>query len=384
MTNNSEDSKTKPLCYDREPVFLPTDKATNIFSRTDGILFTNFPASRQTGHSINSSVIGHFLHIVSDEPIKEGWNINTATNEVLYVKDVRQAIENVQNKYGEQVTKPIIATTDPELLWSENKPGILQIKTNIATISQPDIEYLISLHNHNRKGGVKVIEKEITEGDFEDILNALHDPELPLNEKDGAEECFRLAQQMVSQALNRKNKSVDVEKLADEYADKQGVNYPIPPEYQQMIKTQIATAYRDGLITRQSNDDKLQELLDWIETLLSAESKLGASDDIIKTLLSVKYKIESLSQPVNDDKKFGSPNWKLLVNFYMYLAENGRLKPRTSKFNNEDVDAFIKSITPKQMVEYEEKLVTDFSGNSSGGAINIQPKLKDGNIIIIR
>lgn len=39
---------------------------------------------------------------------------------------------------------------------------------------------------------------EIAEKDFENVLNALHDPELPLNEKDGAEECFLLAQQMVA------------------------------------------------------------------------------------------------------------------------------------------------------------------------------------------
>lgn len=39
----------------------------------------------------------------------------------------------------------------------------------------------------------------------------------------------------------------------------------------------------------------LKELLDWIEISLSAESKLGASDDVIKYLLNVKYKIELLN-----------------------------------------------------------------------------------------
>lgn len=38
----------------------------------------------------------------------------------------------------------------------------------------------------------------------------------------------------------------------------------------------------------------LNELLDWTEISLSAESKLGASDDVIKSLLNVKYKIESI------------------------------------------------------------------------------------------
>ncbi len=39
----------------------------------------------------------------------------------------------------------------------------------------------------------------------------------------------------------------------------------------------------------------LEELLDWIKIRLSAESKLGASDEVIKALLSVKYKIELLN-----------------------------------------------------------------------------------------
>lgn len=52
-------------------------------------------------------------------------------------------------------------------------------------------------------------ETEITEKDFENILNALHDPELPLNEKDGAEECYQLAQRMVLQSVERKEEEVD-------------------------------------------------------------------------------------------------------------------------------------------------------------------------------
>ncbi len=45
-----------------------------------------------------------------------------------------------------------------------------------------------------------------------------------------------------------------------------------------------------------------EKLIEWIETILSAESKLGASDEVIKALLSVKYKIESLSQPLSESE----------------------------------------------------------------------------------
>jgi hypothetical protein len=46
----------------------------------------------------------------------------------------------------------------------------------------------------------------------------------------------------------------------------------------------------------QCQKDIFNELNEWIVITLSAESKLGASDNVIETLLSVKYKIESLNK----------------------------------------------------------------------------------------
>ena len=46
----------------------------------------------------------------------------------------------------------------------------------------------------------------------------------------------------------------------------------------------------------QCQEDIVEELKEWIEITLSAESKLGASDSVIEALLGVKYKIESLKK----------------------------------------------------------------------------------------
>ncbi len=46
----------------------------------------------------------------------------------------------------------------------------------------------------------------------------------------------------------------------------------------------------------QCQKDIFNELNEWIEITLSAESKLGASDNVIEALLNVKYKIESLNK----------------------------------------------------------------------------------------
>ena len=46
----------------------------------------------------------------------------------------------------------------------------------------------------------------------------------------------------------------------------------------------------------QCQEDIVEELKEWIDITLSAESKLGASDSVIEALLGVKYKIESLNK----------------------------------------------------------------------------------------
>lgn len=58
--------------------------------------------------------------------------------------------------------------------------------------------------------------------------------------------------------------------------------------------TTYTVAYKKGYT--QCQEDIVEELKEWIEITLSAESKLGASDSVIEALLTVKYKIESLNK----------------------------------------------------------------------------------------
>ena len=53
-------------------------------------------------------------------------------------------------------------------------------------------------------------------------------------------------------------------------------------------------AYQKGYT--QCQEDIFNELNEWIVVTLSAESKLGASDNVIEALLNVMYKIESLNK----------------------------------------------------------------------------------------
>ena len=60
------------------------------------------------------------------------------------------------------------------------------------------------------------------------------------------------------------------------------------------ISASERSAYKKGYT--QCQKDIVEELKEWIEITLSAESKLGASDSVIEALLGVKYKIESLNK----------------------------------------------------------------------------------------
>ena len=60
------------------------------------------------------------------------------------------------------------------------------------------------------------------------------------------------------------------------------------------ISASERNAYKKGYT--QCQKDIVEELKEWIEITLSAESKLGASDNVIEALLGVKYKIESLNK----------------------------------------------------------------------------------------
>ena len=62
----------------------------------------------------------------------------------------------------------------------------------------------------------------------------------------------------------------------------------------EIATTTYTVAYKKGYT--QCQEDIVEELKEWIEITLSAESKLGASDNVIEALLNVKYKIESLNK----------------------------------------------------------------------------------------
>ena len=82
----------------------------------------------------------------------------------------------------------------------------------------------------------------------------------------------------------------EIEQLANE-------EYPIcsiTSNPHQIIEKYERDAFTKGYT--QCQKDIFNELNEWIEITLSAESKLGASDNVIETLLSVKYKIESLNK----------------------------------------------------------------------------------------
>lgn len=50
------------------------------------------------------------------------------------------------------------------------------------------------------------------------------------------------------------------------------------------------------LAMQEAREEERANIIKNIEISLSAESKLGASDEVIKSLLSVKYFVESLSK----------------------------------------------------------------------------------------
>jgi hypothetical protein len=75
----------------------------------------------------------------------------------------------------------------------------------------------------------------------------------------------------------------EIEQLANDYGKSVG-------------NTDGTTAFDFKLGYTQCQEDMTKELKEWIVVTLSAESKLGASDNVIEALLNVKYKIESLNK----------------------------------------------------------------------------------------
>lgn len=86
----------------------------------------------------------------------------------------------------------------------------------------------------------------------------------------------------------------EINKLAEqEYPIQLNENHHKPDIYDDLNEEQ-RIAFKNGYT--QCQKDIVEELKEWIEITLSAESKLGASDNVIEALLGVKYKIESLNK----------------------------------------------------------------------------------------
>ena len=85
----------------------------------------------------------------------------------------------------------------------------------------------------------------------------------------------------------------EIEQLAEEKYLKQTESINDSP-----VKGLIVSATKGGYVDgyTQCQEDIVEELKEWIDITLSAESKLGASDNVIEALLTVKYKIESLNK----------------------------------------------------------------------------------------
>ena len=80
----------------------------------------------------------------------------------------------------------------------------------------------------------------------------------------------------------------EIEQLAENSSEVQEATYTL------QHKITYQHGYIDGYT--QCQEDIFNELNEWIVVTLSAESKLGASDNVIEALLNVMYKIESLNK----------------------------------------------------------------------------------------
>lgn len=133
-------------------VFLPTDKTTNIYSDYNGGLHTK--TDEITVYLGNNSKFQH-LYILSDDEIKEGdWYLTRLEDGSYPVHADLNPRKCSEASYDFTNCKKIIATTNPELLdkliESSHFDSFVS-KSDVATISQSDIKYIIDLYNGKGK-----------------------------------------------------------------------------------------------------------------------------------------------------------------------------------------------------------------------------------------
>lgn len=124
-------------------IFIPTDKNSPICLMTDGKMHI-------LSSDINNELYkNHFLYILSDDEIKEcDWVIDKHF-ERSPIKCLNTPDDMIFAGY-----KKIIATTNPELHGNiDDAPfvGSTIVTAGIPSISQSDIEYIISLYNSKDK-----------------------------------------------------------------------------------------------------------------------------------------------------------------------------------------------------------------------------------------
>jgi hypothetical protein len=115
---------------------LPTDKPSRLYTN-HGQLHLDSIFQQSNGHTINQNV-----YITSDLEIKDGWILNTYTNEIYFLKGF----------YGIQpITKKIILTTDPDLI----KDGVQAIDDEFLEwfVKNPSCEFVEWDKNYNRGNG---------------------------------------------------------------------------------------------------------------------------------------------------------------------------------------------------------------------------------------
>lgn len=137
-------------------IFLPTDKASKIYLQNGKMCYDETIVER-----IKDCNDQH-VYVLSDETPKE--------NDWVYGMDGLFQYKGKVNIPDVELPKKIIATTNPELIYAK---GIV-VDGFVASISQSDIEFIISLYNGKDKlkvaRNVLSADKRFSEKDLDNVM----------------------------------------------------------------------------------------------------------------------------------------------------------------------------------------------------------------------
>lgn len=187
-------------------VMLPTEKETTLFLDELGIYTTCKYGSPQTGKSINSSVIGQLLCLLSDEKIKEG--------DVIYWNG-KIAIA-INTTYTES-TKKIIAISVPTLkIWDgkhygqecplglSNDDGKTYIDINLPQFSDSFLEEYVKRYNSKKSLEVEVEYSECNNSNWDDLIE-INNNTISIRFKEEKKPCTH---EVVKEAMKMTSKEV--------------------------------------------------------------------------------------------------------------------------------------------------------------------------------